>query len=129
VTTSPGLTSRADPGQRPSSPEDSSDSPTRLVAQRVTRESNLIARNLACLGARQAAEATAEHIRRFWAPQLRAALLEQAERHPQRFSPVASAAVGMLRTPPATARRSRSADHRRERHDGGANTRQAPSRR
>jgi formate dehydrogenase subunit delta len=66
------------------------------IAKRVTREANLIARNFECWGAQAAAAATADHIKRFWAPQLRAALSEDARAHHDGFSPIARNAVLML---------------------------------
>ena len=66
------------------------------TAEHVTREVNLIARNLECLGTAAAAAATADHIRRFWAPLLRLTLLEQARAHRDRFSPIASEAIAVL---------------------------------
>ena len=72
------------------------DSAAPATAARVTREANLIARNLACHGPAIAASETAEHIRRFWAPPLRTTLLEQARSHPDRFSPIAGQAIAML---------------------------------
>ena len=65
------------------------------IAQSVIREANLIARQFECLGPARAAEATAAHIRRFWAPLLRKVLLEQAHEHGDRFSPIATQAIGM----------------------------------
>lgn len=66
------------------------------IGQRVSQGANLIARNLECLGAKAAAEATADHIRRFWAPQLRLTLLAQAQANSQTFSPIAREAIAML---------------------------------
>lgn len=73
-----------------------SDSKAPETARHVTRECNLIARNLACMGDKPAAAATADHIRRFWAPQLRSTLLEQGGAHPDRFCPIASDAIAVL---------------------------------
>ena len=75
----------------------SSDSEAPATAEHVTRESNLIARNLEALGAEAAAAATADHIRWFWAPLLRLTLLEQADAHRDRFSPIACDAIARLR--------------------------------
>lgn len=72
------------------------------TAERVTREANLIARNLACHGDETAAAETADHVGRFWAPLLRATLLEQARAHPERFSPVAKRAIAILARADAT---------------------------
>jgi hypothetical protein len=66
------------------------------TAEQVTRDANLIARNLECLGAKSAAAATADHIRKFWAPLLRATLFEQAHAHPERFSPITGEAILLL---------------------------------
>ena len=65
------------------------------TAEHVTREVNMIARNLECIGA-EAAAATADHIRRFWAPLLRSTLFEQAGSHADRFSPIARDAIALL---------------------------------
>ena len=77
------------------------------TAARVTREANLIARNLACHGAATAASETADHIRRFWAPQLRTALFEQVRAHPDRFLPIACEAIGLLQGAGQAGRRGR----------------------
>jgi hypothetical protein len=66
------------------------------TAQRVTREINLIARQFECLGAERAAQATADHIRKFWAPLLKTTLLSEANSHRDRFSPAASQAIQLL---------------------------------
>lgn len=60
------------------------------------REINLIARQFECLGADRAAEATADHIRRFWAPLLRATLFLEASNHRERLSPIARNALAKL---------------------------------
>jgi hypothetical protein len=72
------------------------DSAAPATADQVTRDANLIARNLECLGTRRAAAATADHIEKFWAPLLRATLFEQARSHPERFSPIAGEAIVLL---------------------------------
>lgn len=72
------------------------DSAAPATAERVTREANLIARNLACHGDGVAAAETAEHVRRFWPPLLRATLLEQARAHPDHFCEIAGRAIAML---------------------------------
>jgi hypothetical protein len=66
------------------------------TAEHVTREVNLIARNFECLGIAAATAATADHVRRFWAPLLRSELLKQARAHRERFSPIATDAISML---------------------------------
>lgn len=66
------------------------------TAEHVTHEINLIARQFECLGADRAASATAEHIRRFWAPLLRSTLVAEAHCHTERFSPIAQKAIGLL---------------------------------
>jgi hypothetical protein len=75
------------------------DSTAPATADQVTRDANLIARNFECLGAEAAATATADHIRHFWAPQLRHVLFEQANGHNERFSPIATGAIAMLNEP------------------------------
>ena len=77
-----------------------------LVEKRVVREANLISREFACLGAQRAAEATAAHIRTFWAPLLRTALVGEARAHSELFSPIARHAVDLLE-PPSPRRRTR----------------------
>ena len=74
------------------------------TADRVTREINLIARNLECLGPMEAIAATADHVRRFWAPLLRAELQSVFDEHPERFSPIAREAVVALAYSPRKAR-------------------------
>ena len=74
------------------------------TAERVIRESNLIARNFECWGERSAVSATADHINRFWAPYLKAVLFKEARANPERFSSIAREAVSTLErpvTPPA----------------------------
>jgi formate dehydrogenase subunit delta len=72
------------------------DSIAPATADQVTRDANLIARNLACHGARIAAAEVADHIGRFWAPLLRTTLLEQVRAHPERFTPITVDAVAIL---------------------------------
>jgi predicted nucleic acid-binding Zn ribbon protein len=66
------------------------------TVKHVTREINLIARNFACLGVEAASQATAEHVRRFWAPLLKTALASAATAHPESFSPIAREAIRAL---------------------------------
>lgn len=73
------------------------------TATHVVREVNLIARNLECWGKEAAILATADHLRRFWAPSLKQALFEQARTDPDRLSPIARGAVAMLTAPAAAA--------------------------
>lgn len=70
--------------------------PTMATAQHVTREVNLIARQFECLGADRAAAATADHIRKYWAPLLRSILLAEARGHAERLSPIAREAIDLL---------------------------------
>jgi hypothetical protein len=67
------------------------------TAQRVTREANLIARQFECLGEEAASAATANHVRLFWAPLLKAELKSAAGAHPELFSSIAQKAVSALR--------------------------------
>jgi len=66
------------------------------TAQHVTREINLIAREFECLGVDRAAAATADHIRKYWAPLLRSTLLAEARGQGDRFSPIAKAAIDRI---------------------------------
>jgi hypothetical protein len=69
------------------------------TAKRVVREANLIARQFHHLGTELAARATAQHMRRFWAPLLRTVLLNELREHGDRFSPAARQAAGLLSHP------------------------------
>ena len=71
-----------------------------LTAQRVTREANLIARQFECLGEEAASAATVDHVRRFWAPLLKAELRSVARTHPELFSPIAREAICALEREP-----------------------------
>ncbi len=55
---------------------------------------NQIARNLAAQGEKQAIAATAQHIRDFWDPRMKAALLAEDS---SALDPIACAAVELLR--------------------------------
>jgi hypothetical protein len=66
------------------------------TAQRVTREANLIARQFESLGEEVASSATANHVRLFWAPLLKAELKSVAGAHPERFSSIARKAIAAL---------------------------------
>ena len=74
--------------------------PGMKTADHVTREINLIARNLACLGEEKASAATADHVRRFWAPLLRAELKSVFGTQPDQFSPIARRAIAALERSP-----------------------------
>ena len=74
------------------------------TAEHVTREINLIARNFECLGDKEASAATADHVRRFWAPLLRAELQSVFDTHPERFSAIARNAIVALAFPANDAR-------------------------
>lgn len=69
---------------------------TGATAAHVTYEANQIGHNFACLGQEAAAEATADHIRRFWAPLLRQTLIAEERAHPTAFTPIATAAIARL---------------------------------
>jgi predicted nucleic acid-binding Zn ribbon protein len=79
------------------------ETPLMETVKHVTREINLIARNLACLGEDAASQATAEHVRRFWAPLLRTELASAVAAHPERFSTIAHAAIALLAPAPSDA--------------------------
>lgn len=66
------------------------------TTNRVTRDINQIARNFACLGDESASLATADHVRRFWAPLLKAELASAFGSQPERFSPIARRAIKLL---------------------------------
>ena len=68
----------------------------KATADHVTREANLIARQFECLGADRAADATADHIRRFWAPLLKSRLVVEGRDHAERLSPIARHALAKL---------------------------------
>lgn len=67
------------------------------TTDRVTREINLIARNFECLGDEKASAATADHVLRFWAPLLKAALRSAFGAQPDQFSPIAQQAIAALK--------------------------------
>lgn len=64
-----------------------------MNAARLVQMANQIAANLAAQGAEKAARETAEHIRSFWDPSMRAAFLKAG---PQGLSAIASAAYDQL---------------------------------
>lgn len=70
------------------------------TAQHVVYKANQIARNLAYMGERKAAAATANHMRRFWAPYLRSVLLDQYSANRNALSPTARQAILLLRSAP-----------------------------
>ena len=57
---------------------------------------NQIARNLESQGKEAAAIMVADHIRSFWSPAMRGAILELAEDRPDAFTPIALAAVARI---------------------------------
>lgn len=65
-------------------------------ADKLVRMANDIARNLAPQGEATAAHATADHIRRFWDPRMRAGLLAHAAKDGSGLSPIARAAVAEI---------------------------------
>jgi formate dehydrogenase subunit delta len=67
-------------------------------AEKLAMMANQIARNLAVQGEATAAAATADHIRRFWDPRMRAAIIAHAEAGGA-LDPVAREAVAMLEQP------------------------------
>lgn len=64
-----------------------------MDTERLIYMANQIARNLAVRGETAAIADTAEHIDQFWDPRMKAAVLQVA---PDRLSPIARAAIGML---------------------------------
>lgn len=73
------------------------------TANRITRDINQIARNFARLGEEPASLATADHVRRFWAPLLKAELASAFGTQPGRFSPIARRAIEAIELPPRAA--------------------------
>jgi formate dehydrogenase subunit delta len=83
----------------PSSPPGPAASPPRsrqnnMQIERLRYMADQIARNFAAEGEARAAEATAEHIRLFWDPRMKAAILAD---DPAVLPPVVAAAVERLR--------------------------------
>jgi formate dehydrogenase subunit delta len=68
------------------------------TGEHVVYKANQIARNLAYMGRRKAAAATADHLRKFWAPYLRSVLLDEYSANQNAFSPTARQAILLLRT-------------------------------
>jgi formate dehydrogenase subunit delta len=68
------------------------------TGEHVVYKANQIARDLAYMGERKAAAATADHLRRFWAPYLRSVLLDECSANQNALSPIARQAVLLLRT-------------------------------
>ncbi len=67
------------------------------TGEHVVYKANQIARNMAYMGQRQAAAATADHLRKFWAPYLRSVLLDEYSANQNAFSPTARQAILLLR--------------------------------
>ena len=63
-----------------------------MTQNRIISMANQIARNFAVAGEEAAATQTAEHIRHFWSPAMRAQLLQQA----QGLDPIAARACALL---------------------------------
>lgn len=63
---------------------------------------NQIARNFDVLGTDDAVRATADHVRLFWAPLRRDALVEVLHQDPDRLSPVARKAAALATSPAAS---------------------------
>jgi len=72
------------------------------TAEHVVYQANQIARNLACIDPRNAAAATADHLRKFWAPYLRSVLLVEYSANQNAFSPTVRQAIRLLRTAPGS---------------------------
>jgi formate dehydrogenase subunit delta len=64
-------------------------------AEKLVMMANQIARNLAVLGEEEAVAGTAQHIRRFWDPRMRAAIVALAAKGGA-LEPIAAAAVSRL---------------------------------
>ena len=68
-------------------------------ADKLIRMANQIALNMAAQGEAQAAAATADHIRRFWDPRMKTAILAYAAEDGSALSPIARAAVAEIAQP------------------------------
>lgn len=68
------------------------------TAPHVVYKANQIARNLAYMGSRNAAAATADHMRKCWAPYLRSVLLDEYSANRNAFSPTARQAILLLKS-------------------------------
>ena len=64
-------------------------------AEKLVMMANQIARNLAVRGEDEAVAATADHLRRFWDPRMRAAIVAHVEKGGA-LEPIAMAAVRRL---------------------------------
>ena len=64
-----------------------------MEIERLRYMADQIARNFAAQGEAEAAEATAEHIRLFWDPRMKAALLAQ---DPSTLSPIVAEALQLV---------------------------------
>ena len=67
------------------------------TGEHVVYKANQIARNMAYMGQRQAAAATADYLSKFWAPYLRSVLLDEYSANQNAFSPTARQAILLLR--------------------------------
>lgn len=75
------------------------------AADKLILMANQIARNLEALGEAEAIGATAEHIRKYWAPQMRAAMKTHIEREEGRgLSAIALQALQDVVAPEGTRR-------------------------
>lgn len=74
-----------------------------MKVEKLTRMANEIARNLRVLPGDQPATATAEHIRSFWTPGMRATLMAHVEAGGSGLDPIAMAAVRLLQATTANA--------------------------
>jgi formate dehydrogenase subunit delta len=68
------------------------------TGEHVVYQANQIARNLAYMDRRKAAAATADHLRKFWAPYLRSVLLDEYSINQSAFSPTAREAILLLKS-------------------------------
>ncbi len=71
-----------------------------MTADKLVRMANQIARNLRTLPGDQPSVATADHLRSFWTPGMRATLVAHLDAGGQGLDPIARDAVVRLRTTP-----------------------------
>jgi formate dehydrogenase subunit delta len=69
-----------------------------VSAQKLVRMANEIARNMRTMGGEQAAAATANHLKSFWTPGMRAAIVAHLDAGGDGLEPLTRDAVTRLRT-------------------------------
>jgi formate dehydrogenase subunit delta len=69
-----------------------------MSAQKLVRMANEIARNMRTMGGDQAAVATANHLKSFWTPSMRASIVAHLDAGGEGLDPIARDAAQRLRT-------------------------------